>query len=288
MSPDALSVAVRTLAFALLLQATGAALFTALFAPRLAATAPAIRRLALASALAGEIALAVHRALDAARMAGDYSGLADPALQGIAWTTSSAAACGMQALGLLLVAASALRVQSAKPGRRAALGVVGAAIAIGGFLFTGHTRAHAWRAVLAPLLALHLLLVAFWFGALVPLLLVMRRESPAGATAVLREFSALAGWLVPLIAVAGMAMALLLVGGLPAPSASYGALLLAKLAGFALLMILAACNKWRWLPALAAGAVTSRVQLQRSLRAEFALIIGVLGATAALTSLYSP
>jgi putative copper export protein len=288
MSPDTLSVAVRSLSFVLLFQATGATLFTAVFAAQLTATRATIRRLAGTAAVAGLVVITAHLALEATRMTGDFSGLTDLALQRVAWTTSNAAAHAMQALGLLLIAASMVGRGDAgmKSGRLS--GVVGAAIAIGGFLLTGHTSTHAARIALAPLLALHLLVVAFWSGALLPLCLVVRREPLQAATAVLREFSALATWLAPLIAVAGLAMALLLAAGVPSLLEPYGALLLVKLGGFALLMILAAYNKWRWTPALAAGAAASRRALQRSVIAEFVLIAGVLAVTAVMTTFYSP
>ena len=236
MLPDTLSVAVRSLGCVLLFQATGAALFTAVFAAQLTATRAAIRQLAGTAAVAGLVVITGHLVLEAARMTGEFSGLTDLALQRVAWTTSNAAAHAMQALGLLLVAASMVGRGDAGEQGGGLAGVVGAVIAVGGFLLAGHTSTHAARIVLAPLLALHLIVVAFWSGALLPLWLVARREPLPAATAVLREFSAIATWLVPLIAVAGLAMALLLAAGVPSLHEPYGALLLVKLGGFALLM----------------------------------------------------
>ena len=288
MSPDTLSVAVRSLSFVLLFQAVGATLFGAVFAAQLGVTRAAVRRLAGTTAVAGLVVITAHLALEATRMTGDFSGLTDLALQRVAWTTSNAAAHAMQALGLLLVAVSMLG--RGDPARQdgGLPGVLGAVTAVGGFLLTGHTSTHAARIVLAPLLALHLLVVAFWSGALLPLWLVVRREPQPAATAVLREFSALATWLVPLIAVAGVAMALLLAAGVPSLLEPYGALLLVKLGGFAVLMILAACNKWRWTPALATGAAAPRRALQHAVIAEFVLLAGVLAVTAVMTTFYSP
>jgi putative copper resistance protein D len=241
MSPDTLSVAVRSLGFVLLFQATGAALFAAVFAAQLTVTRAAIRRLGGVAAVAGLVVIAAHLALEAPRMTGDFSGLTDLALQRVAWTTSNAAAHAMQALGLLLVAASMAGRGNAGMQGGGLRGVVGVAIAIGGFLLTGHTSTHAARIVL-----------------------------------------------VPLIAVAGIAMALLLAAGVPSLHEPYGALLLVKLGGFAVLMALAACNKWRWMPALEAGAAAPRAALQRSIIAEFVLIAGVLAVTAVMTTFYSP
>jgi putative copper export protein len=188
----------------------------------------------------------------------------------------------VQALGLLAVLAGLWR-----PGRNAARWAsLGGVIAVAGFLITGHTSTHAPRAVLGPLLALHLLVVAFWFGALVPLALVIRLEPRAAAAGLLKRFSVIAGWLVPLILVAGLAMAWLLTGTLKVLGKPYGELLIVKLAGFGLLMLLAAYNRWRLTPAF--EQARSAASLRRSLAAEYLLIVAVLSVTAVLTAFYSP
>jgi putative copper resistance protein D len=68
----------------------------------------------------------------------------------------------------------------------------------------------------------------------------------------------------------------------------YGLLLRAKLGLFALLMVLAAVNRWRLTPALAASVAPARSALRRSIVAEYLLITVVLAVTAMLTTLYSP
>jgi putative copper resistance protein D len=68
----------------------------------------------------------------------------------------------------------------------------------------------------------------------------------------------------------------------------YGKLLIAKVVGFALLMGLAAANKWRLGPALALGAVPSARWFHRSVAAEYVLIAAVLTITAVMTSFFSP
>jgi putative copper export protein len=93
---------------------------------------------------------------------------------------------------------------------------------------------------------------------------------------------------VPLIAVMGIGMALMLMPGVAALNRPYGELVMLKLGAFLALMAVAATNKWRWAPRIAerrAGAVTV---LSRSLAAEYALLIAVLVVTAILTSQFSP
>jgi putative copper export protein len=168
------------------------------------------------------------------------------------------------------------------------LGFLGAVALACAFLLVGHTSTHPQRWALAPLLLIHLMIVAFWFGALPGLMLASRRETAATAARLVASFTALATWLVPLIALAGLGMAFIL---LPSPSAllrPYGVLLMVKLGGFSALMVLAALNKWRLGPAIAAGGAPSLRALNRSIALEYILIVGVLAATATLTSLYSP
>src|SRR5260370_35969996 len=137
------------------------------------------------------------------------------------------------------------------------------------------------RGALATLLMLHLLIVAFWFGALWPLIVASSRETPARAAERIERLTAVATWLVPVILLAGIVMAVLLLPNLSALNEPYGKLLIAKVVGFALLMGLAAANKWRPGPALALGAVPSAGWVCPSVAGEDGLIAAVIHATAA-------
>jgi putative copper resistance protein D len=289
-NPDLLSVLTRGLGFVSLFQAAGAAFFLALFGPWLAASGDSIRRLGCYAALAGLLLLAAHQWLEGARMADDYAGLADPSLQRLAWSGSGGNAALLQIIGLLAVALALAR----RRGPAVSVACIGALIAACAFALTGHTSEYPQRALLGPLLCLHLLLVAFWFGALLPLIICIRRETRSDAAALLHVFSAVAGWLVPCIGVAGLTMAIIL---LPSPMgwrAVYGRLLLLKLSLFCLLLLLAAWNRWRAVPAMAAKdlpaalAAAAPKALSRTIALEYLLVVAVFAITAVLTSFYSP
>jgi putative copper export protein len=284
-SPDLLWTPVRTLALAGVFQAAGAAFFLLLFGPWLARAGPPIRRLGRYAALTGLLLLAAQQWLQGARMADGYEGLFDPALQRLAWGGSGGRAALLQIFGLALLVCGLARAGRAAAGAASS----GALIAACAFALTGHTSDHAQRALLAPMLCVHLVLVSFWFGALLPLAICSRHEARSDAVALLRGFSGVAGWLVPAIGVAGLAMALILV---PAPSgwrAAYGLLLLAKLGAFALLLLPAAWNRWCAVPAMAASdARTVPMALRRSIAIEYLLMIAVLAITAVMTGFYSP
>ncbi len=282
MTPDSLSVVVRTLAFVALFQAAGVGLFLAVFAHSLTNALASTRHLGLISAAFGLVLIPTHLGLDAARMAGDFEGVRDMALQLLAIESKSGAAALVQAVGIIVI----LLALWPRTRIRTIWACFGAVIAVGGFLLTGHTSTHALRGVLGFLLALHLFVVAFWFGSLLPLMFVLATEARPTAAHVVKKFSVLAGWLVPLILPAGVSMAWMLAGSLAVLQRPYGELLIVKVAGFSTLMLLASYNKWRLTPALAAGGSTSA--LRRSILAEYVMIIGVMSVTAALTTFYSP
>jgi putative copper export protein len=171
-------------------------------------------------------------------------------------------------------------------GRRVA--ALGGAVAALALTLTGHSRIHPQRGLFALLLSVHLLIIAFWFGALWPLLRVLQHESTRAAAGIVARFSMLAGKLVPLILLAGLGMAWLLIDDLSVLRRPYGRLLLTKLVGYLLLLPLAAWNKWRLTPALQSGQIHPATTLRRIVVVEYMLICGVLAATANLTAFYSP
>jgi len=281
---DIFSVVLRAAAFVLLLQASGIALFMAIFGERIPESGAAVRRMGGISALLAVAAVVAHYLLEAGRMAGDLSGVANGELQGVALHSSAAAEAALRILGLVLIAAG-LRKASALG---SACGVAGATLAVIAFTLTGHTSVSPERWFLIVALAVHVLVVAFWLGALLPLYVATRREQPAAAAKVVAAFSAAATWIVPGIFVAGAVLAAGLLPSLATFARPYGQLLLVKIGGFALLMALAAMNKWRLAPALAREVPHAGAALRRSIAMEYALIVCVLTATAVMTSFFSP
>lgn len=281
---DALSVGCRALSFIALFQAAGAALFIALFGRELTSADAAIRKLGIVFAWAGIALVLLHYALEAGRIGGELAGVLDPAYQRMVMDSPQSAAAALRATGLLLIALGLRNATS----RGTALALAGAALAAIAFALVGHTAAHETRWLLAPLLLAHIVLVAFWFGALLPLVLVCGREPAGGRAQIVERFSKIAFWLVPMLALAGFLLAVVMLPGLSALTQPYGLLLLAKVAGFAVLMLLAALNKWRLAPALRAERAAAGIAFRRSVLAEYALIAAILIITATLTTFYSP
>jgi putative copper export protein len=284
MLPDILSVVLRALSFVLQLQAAGAVFFIAAFGPALTISLTGIRRLARVSAIAALLAVAGHYVLEAARMSGEMSGMFDSSLQTMSWTSNLGGALTVRVLGLLLI------IAAMRPVARGftLAGVSGAVLVAVSFTLTGHTSTGDRRALLAPLLLAHLLIVAFWFGALWPLCLVSLRESWERVARVVAVFSAAALWLVPLILVAGVAMAVFLLPNAAALWQPYGALLIAKVVLFAVLLGCGAYNKWRLGPDLARGELQAGRRFRNVVIVEYVLMVIVLSVTAVLTTFFSP
>lgn len=280
---DAVSALVRGLSFVALFQAAGVAIFLALVGRRLAAATQRVRGLGFVSAIAAIALVAAHYALEAARMAGALSGVLDFSLQQMVFESSMSAAWLWRTVGLVLIAGTIRR-----PGKLATvISLLGAGAIVVAFLFVGHSAIHEDRVWLWPLLALHLAVVAFWFGSLLPLYAVSRTERAPLAAEIVDDFSRVAVWLVPAIFLAGVAMAILLIERWATFREGYGLLLLAKIGGFSVLMLLAALNKWRYGPALAEGNEATAA-FQRAVAVEYVLICAVLMVTAVMTTLFSP
>jgi copper resistance protein D len=307
---DILSVVLRALSFVLQLQAAGTVFFAAAFGPALTISLASVRSLAQGTAIAALLVTAGHYVLEAARMAGDLSGMFDSSLQDMAWNSSAGGAFSVRELGLLLVIAgmqtTSVRVTAERFFKASTMmspsywlkrlssrgftiaGITGAVLVAVSFTLTGHTSTSPWRWLLAPLLLAHLLIAAFWFGSLGPLYLVTLRESGERTSRVVALFSAAAFWLVPLILVAGVAMAVLLLPSVAALRQPYGELVIAKGGLFALLLGLAAFNKWRYGPALGGGNLAAGRVFRGMVLAEYVLMVVVLGVTAVLTTFFSP
>jgi copper transport protein len=152
----------------------------------------------------------------------------------------------------------------------------------------GHAGATRPRGLLAPADAIHVLAAGTWLGGLVFLLLVFwpRANAPPGAAAIAtRRFSGLALPAVVLLIASGAAEAWFYLGSIDGlTSTSWGLALVAKVALLVAIIALAARNRRAVsrLSSSALGGTGLGTALRRSMRAEVALAMLVLGATAVL------
>ena len=234
------------------------------------------------SALSATGLILAHRVLDSARLAGEWAGLGDIRLESMVWLSPAGTASLATAAGLLLIAGSDMG-----PARlRRALALIGCLLSVIGFALTGHTNQPGVAPLARILVPLHLALLAFWLGGIIALSRAARSEDSAVATTLACAFSAAAIWLVPVIAVAGLLIAFLLLPDISYLREPYGLGLLGKSSTFLALIALAAYNRLLLLPRLAADVPGARRGFARSLRAEHLLLVAALTITAGITTIW--
>ncbi|TQI72452.1 putative copper export protein [Bosea sp. AK1] len=131
-------------------------------------------------------------------------------------------------------------------------------------------------------LGLHVLAAGLWLGALAPLLAVCRML-PAQAPLLARRFTPLGLACVTVLAATSILQVQALVGTLPGLlGTAYGRLAIAKIALFGGLLLLAAANRIRFVPAAAASGSTRALAL--SIAAETGLGLAIVAVAAALAN----
>ena len=239
-----------------------------------------VRRQGFVSALVTGVALLLGIGLGGAEM---LAGGPGAVFSASAWATGLGSTLGPSALigvpGAILLALQFRGTAAATPALLA-----GAALVIGSFLVTGHaaTAPPAW--LMALVVGIHLVAVATWFGALLPLRVAVTREAPAEAVRVLRDFSARGVWAVAALAVTGIAITWVQVRTPAAMTDSdYGIRLLIKIAVVAVIVALALYNKQRLTDRLAQANDRGQAALRRTIGAEFWLMMIVMALAVSLT-----
>ena len=275
--PDAFGLAAIVTKFALYLgvmTSAGTVMATLMF--RLERT----RGLAMTFAVLGIVAAILAFSLRGANLTGDVSGLTDPEMLKLLWTTPVGTALLLRLVGLGLLIAGLLM------GRVGTwVSVLGGVIAIWSFDQVGHVSGLE-TTLLDLALMLHLLAVALWIGVLTPLKRLASSSSTyASAADVGHRFGVVASATVPVLIIVGGYMGYQLVGSFTAlADTSYGQAMIIKVLLVGLLLGLAAANKLRFIPALRTGDPAAANHLSKSISVEWIVILAVLGMTAVLTT----
>ena len=275
------AIIAKAVGYGVALLAIGGPLFILVFRSSSNDVRQLARKVAVIAALIGLAVLALRFGIRAARISGmGLSGAVDPMMLGFVWDSPLGAAAIWRGVGELLVVALLIR---GIVGLSA--GLIGALLIAVSYTFVGHSLGDP-RWLLASLLTLHLLAAAFWIGALLPLRHAVGQ--PEGAR-LLHRFGNVASLTVALLVVVGLIFAWLMTGSFSnLLSTAYGWTLLAKLGVVSGLMVWAALNKWRFVPALASGTPAAVPHLRRSIQIEAIAVLLILLATATLTSITTP
>lgn len=248
---------------------------------------PAARRWLLATLAVGAFASSgLWLVASVAAMTGGAILSPDPAIIAtLLWDTpiGRVLACRAGALALMLVLLAVVP-------RTPLLAIVGAAAAAT-LAGVGHAGAGegapGWAHCIAD--GLHAVAAAGWFGALLALTGgVLRRVSPDRSAFALHRFALFGTVFVATLAVTGAVNTVMIAGvaGLPTLAATlYGRLLLAKLALFGAMLLLAAANRWRLTPRLRSEGAAALPALRRSLAVETTLAFSIMALVAALGTL---
>lgn len=231
-----------------------------------------------------------------AMLAGDMSSVTPTTLGLVAGQTE----LGRAAVLRMVVAAAGLPILilGRKP-RLTWMLVAGLGLAAcASFAWSGHGLASEGAAHAPHLMfdIIHLWAAAAWLGALAAFLLLACAPRPgaddlADLHRALARFSGIGSLLVAALVVTGLANSLFLIGvdRLSALwTTSYGLVLIAKLAAFAGMVVLAAINRFRLTPALAREPAGALPALRRSLFVEAGLGVAVVALVAVLGTLPPP
>lgn len=277
------AILVKVLLYVGALGATGLVMIRLIFAAQTAPAEALLRRQIRSLGAVALIAAGLGFSLQGAALTGGLDGMTDPEMLGLLWQTPVGDVLLYRLIGasLLVVGPAFLRV-----GEWGAL--AGGCLLLWSFAQVGHVPNLAQTGVQA-LLFLHLLGVAFWIGVLSPLhWLCQRRDHLQAAAQLGHRFGQVAQYGVPALVGAGAVLGALLLGSVSALlGTSYGLAFVTKIALVGAILALAAANKLRFVPAMAAGDSAAARHLAISLRVEGAAFLAVLSATAALTSLFS-
>lgn len=281
--PDALAIAAilaKLLIYVGTLGAVGLVIIQLVFAEHVAPLRQTLRRQTVVLAGLALLASALGFLLGGAALTGDLAGMTDLTMLGLLWQTQPGDALLARTIGMLLVIFGV-----ALPRHGNWVSLVGGLVALWSFARIGHVPS-IQGAGAKVLLLVHLLAVAFWIGVLPPLRALCRSpEQLLRAAALGHRFGQIAAVVVPVLALAGLLLAWMLLGTPRAViSTGYGRTLLIKLVLIAAILGLAARHKLRFVPAMQAGNTQAARLLARSIEIETALFLVVLTTTATLTS----
>ena len=257
-----------------------------------------LRAVVTATAIMGLLLSGAGMAVLAASMTGVPLAEVDGATIALLVTgTAAGTAFLVRAIALSI----ALTIALGDDGRAARSGLaLCGAVALASLAWTGHGVMDDGRTGIVHLVAdiLHLLAAGAWVGALAALawLLIGSRTAPTLAWRALGGFASAGTVAVGLVLASGAVNTWLLVGPANLPSlgnSTYGRLLLIKLALFAVMVVLAALNRFRLTPALGAAAANGDTRraaraLRLSIALELSLAIAILGLVAWLGTLAPP
>lgn len=145
---------------------------------------------------------------------------------------------------------------------------------------SGHASTAPPQWLARPMVAIHVLAAIAWIGALIPLFRLLRPRYRAGAISTLAPLSGFSRWITPvvvLLVLSGSTLAWLQLDHFSDFwRTEYGVVLLIKLVLVAVLLLVAASNRWRYTDGALAGSTRNQARLKRAIGFEITLAIIIL------------
>lgn len=211
------------------------------------------------------------------------AGVVDPQMFSMLWHSSVGDSSFLRILGFFIMVTTALAQRL--PLLLRMLGFGAGTLFIGlSFSLTGHTVESG--VLTRILLSVHVVLMAWWMGALYPLWLVCRRLSVVITRQELRRFGEVAAFVVVLLLVCGLLLSYQLTTWEQLVSGEYGFWLMIKVSVVCIILVIAALHKWKMVPALAVTG--NALYLSRSVLIEMLIGLTILFITAILSALVGP
>jgi copper resistance protein D len=279
---DVVAVAIKAILYAATLCAAGGVFFLIYDGPRVSFDQRRRIRRWVGLCILVALLTSVVRIVILAGSLGE--GIADGAMVRMVLEAGEGRATGVRIAGLLLTGTAAFA------GRRGAIAALpGALLSATSFAWIGHVWAANHGGLSIALLSLHLIGVAFWLGALVPLLLIVRDGDLLRIARSAARFGNVAVIVVLVLIAAGATLVSILLAGVSDLwTNAYGRTVTVKIGCVACLLSVAAFNKLHLTPRLLAGDSRAVPHLSRWIRVEMLVGSLILTVTAILTTLMGP
>lgn len=275
--PDVLTAALRVLVYLGTILTAGSVLFAFTF-PRAARHTEGVlaRQVQLGTAFIVFVEPVRYLLFQLAISGGDWSLAFSPEMRWMALEMPNGQAALLRVVGVLLVLLAATKAS--------AVAGLGALMAQTSYALEGHSAGSGQPLWVAAALFAHVASVHWWIGGLWPLAAFTVTSSPRDTAEIVDLFGRFAIPVVALVFVTGALVLGMLVGWRVEITDGYQQLMFAKLTGVAIILCLAAHNKFSLTPLIDENPKTITAKLRQSIRLEWVFAFLVLVLTGFVTT----
>jgi putative copper export protein len=279
---DGAIVAIRALYYAATIGAAGLAMFAIGYGHRLEPEEAVRLRRTLGVAIVAGLTLSVLALALRVLVLTAGASLFDPGVWVAVLRSRIGDAFWLRLAGLVLLAAATTPWRAGH-----AVAAAGAALVVASYAAMGHSMLFWPRQELAALVVVHLAVVAFWVGALLPLAWIARRPDGAAAARLIEDWSRAATVAVGAMIATGLLLGWYLTLRVDRLfDAWHGWALAAKALVVLAALALALRNRLRFTPALARGEAGAGARLAAAIRLEIVVVAVAFYTAAEMVSVH--